>query len=89
MAMDMMAMVFKSMGIDASAVLGTAQQLGAAFTQMLATLHRVEEKVDRLQASVDAISADLGIFVPPPSGDQVALITAETAKYLEQFGGHS
>lgn len=80
MALDMMGMMLRGMGIDADAILQQAAGLGAAFERMNAQL-------DAIRAGQDAIMAAMGLYVAPPEGDVAALIAAESIRHLDRYGG--
>lgn len=75
-------MMLKASGIDPAAIMGQAQQLGTAFGQLVAGVAQLGAQLDGLKANQLAIMAHLGMAVPDPSPDQLAIIAAETRKVI-------
>ena len=87
--MDMITLALKGLGIDPAAVMGQAAALGEAFERLASGQDRLGVQLATVQASLDTISAAMGLYVAPPSGAIAALIEAESVKIVEAGGGPS
>lgn len=82
--MDMMTLALRSMGIDGDALLNQAKQIGGAFQTIGDRLAALDAKLDRLEANQHAVMGHMGLYVPPPSGDALIMIDAESAAYARR-----
>ena len=80
---EMIAVMLKAMGVDPSAVMAQAQQLNIAFQAMAERQSAIAAQLTALQAGQDAIAAAMGIYVPPPSPEYLAIIDRESARFRE------
>lgn len=85
--MDMLALAVKAMGIDPLAIMAQAEGLGRAFDVIGQSCARLELAVARLEAGQLAMMTEMGLYVPPPTEEQAALIALESRRHAEQFGG--
>ena|ERR1700760_3639009 len=86
--MDMMRMTLAAMGLDADALIAQATQLGETFGAVVRMQQETIARLKQVQASLDMMAAAMGLTVPPPEGDTLAKIEAETLAYLGRYGGH-
>ena len=92
MAVDgMLSLTLKAMGVDPTALLGQAQQLGTAFETLATGQKTTVEQLGQLLAALGRIEtnqltmmAHMGLYVPPlPEGEALELITRESQRYLQ------
>ena len=84
-----MTILLKGMGIDAEKVMGQAAALGAAFERIARTQDAIATQLLDLADNQIAIMTHLGMMVPPPTGQALEVIAAESARYVAQHGGLS
>jgi hypothetical protein len=79
---DMLGLMLKGMGVDPAALFQQAAAMGETF-QRLATLQEaIGAKLDTVLANQAAIMAAMGLVVPAPEGDVLALIDEGSRKFL-------
>jgi len=81
--MDMIGLALKGMGFDPDVLLKQATALGAAFENITRTQALILDRLAVQQASLDMITAALGLYVPPPSAEIIALIDIESARFTK------
>lgn len=82
--MDMMALALKSMGIDGEALMGQAKLIGTTFQTIADRLTALDAAAVRIEANQHAVMGHMGLYVPPPSGDALVMIDAESAAYARR-----
>lgn len=83
----MLKMTLAAMGLDADAILSQANALGESFAAVVQMQRETIIRLKQAQASLDMMAAAMGLTVPPPEGDALSIIEAETAAHLSRFGG--
>jgi hypothetical protein len=83
MAIDMLTLTLKAMGIDPTAVLSQALAVGASLQAIVDRQGELLAAVAELQASQHAMMTAMGLTVPPPTAEITALIAAESQRYID------
>jgi hypothetical protein len=83
MAMDMLGMTLRAMGVDPNALFGQAMQLGNAFEKLISGQEAFAAQLDRIEANQHAIMTAMGIMVPPPSEAMALIIAAESRRFMD------
>lgn len=84
---DIVGNLLRSYGLEPEQMVEQAQRAGQLLDYLGAALHRIEAGVVQLQTNQIAIMTEMGLHVPEPTGEQLALIEDETAAYLARHGG--
>lgn len=72
--MDMIGLALKSMGFNPEIILRQAMEIGTAF-------ERLHLELAAIRGNQEAIMVHLGLSIPEPTGEVMALIELESAKF--------
>jgi hypothetical protein len=85
--LDMFVILMKSLGLDPQLMTRQVGEVATAFRAMQEAQTEAGAALGRVEANQRAMMTHMGIYVAPPTDDELALIATESTKLLAQHGG--
>lgn len=82
---DLMGLLMKAGGLDMGALLVQASALGETFARIAANQEMLLQVMVEQREGQLAIMTAMGLYVPPPTGEQADIIALETKRYIESL----